>query len=216
MSDALFKRLTKVAGPVSRETFDELRLFENEFRRWSARINLVAPSTREDIWERHILDSAQLMPITGMATSWLDLGSGGGFPGAIVALMLKGRQGAHIDLVESNQKKSAFLRTVLGQLGAPAHIHAARIESLYKSIRNPDIVTARALAGLSSLLALTEPWLSAGTRAFFHKGREYAVEVEESIQHWHYDLVEHPSVTEHGAVILEIANLRRRQFDVTD
>lgn len=103
-----YARLQDVAGPVSRETYDKLVAFETVFRKWAQRINLVAPSTLDDAWERHILDSAQVVRL-GAAKSWLDIGSGGGFPGLIIASMISGRDGASIDMVESNRKKAGFL-----------------------------------------------------------------------------------------------------------
>jgi 16S rRNA (guanine527-N7)-methyltransferase len=199
-----------VAGSVSRETFESIVAFEAHFRKWATRINLVAPSTLDEFWRRHILDSAQLARLAPDAQRWLDLGSGGGFPGAVIALALKDRKGASIDLVESNGKKAAFLRTALAELGAPARVHAQRIEGTYGLIRDPEVVTARALAPLAKLLGLAEPWLTAGARAFFHKGRDYRNEIEESSAAWSYDLVKHASLTDADSVILEIGNLRRR------
>lgn len=202
--------LTRVAGPVSRETFERLLAFEREFRKWSTRINLAAPSTLPDLWERHILDSAQLAPIAPTALRWLDLGSGGGFPGAVMAILLIERPDARIDLVESNKKKAAFLRTILGGLAIDASVHSDRIEAVADHIPVPEFITARALAPLSDLVTLAEPWLSQGARALFHKGRDYRAEVKESLNHWSFDLVEHPSVTDSGAVVLEISGLSRR------
>jgi len=199
-----------VSGSVSRETFDRLIAFEAIFRRWAVRINLVAPSTLPDLWARHILDSAQLARINPTAVTWLDIGSGGGFPGAVMALLLKERKGASIDLVESNRKKAAFLQTSLAQFDAPARVHARRIEEAYDLVRKPEIVTARALAPLTKLLALAEPWLKEGASGLFHKGREYPNEIRESADTWKYDLVEHKSLIDPDSVILEVSNLVRR------
>ncbi|WP_163270722.1 16S rRNA (guanine(527)-N(7))-methyltransferase RsmG [Chelativorans alearense] len=208
MTEARFAALQAVAGPVSRETFVRLEAFEAAFRRWAARINLAAPSTLPHLWERHILDSAQLVRLAPEAKRWLDLGSGGGFPGGVVAVLLIERAEAHIDLVESNRKKAAFLQTTLAGLDAPATVHARRIEDCYTAIPAPEIVTARALAPLSRLLELAEPWLVQGARALFHKGRDYRREVEESGDAWQFDLVEHSESIGDG-VILEISDLRR-------
>jgi 16S rRNA (guanine527-N7)-methyltransferase len=207
---ASFDEFRFVSGSVSRETFDRLIAFEGLFRRWATRINLVAPSTLPDLWRRHILDSAQLVRIKPAALSWLDIGSGGGFPGAVVAMMLPERQGASIDLVESNRKKAAFLQTSLAQLEAPARVHARRIEEAYGLVRKPEIVTARALAPLAKLLGLAEPWLKEGASGLFHKGREYPNEIRESADVWKYDLVEHRSLVDPDGVILEVNNLARR------
>ena len=205
-----FDEFRFVSGSVSRETFDGLVAFEVVFRRWAARINLVAPSTLPDLWARHILDSAQLARIKPASLRWVDIGSGGGFPGAVIALLLKERQGGSIDLVESNRKKAAFLQTSMAQFEAPARVHARRIEDMYATVRKPEIVTARALASLSALLGLAEPWLSEGATGLFHKGREYPSEIRESADVWKYDLVEHTSLIDPDSVILEVSNLARR------
>jgi 16S rRNA (guanine527-N7)-methyltransferase len=128
----------------------------------------------------------------------------------VMALMLKERQGASIDLVESNRKKAAFLQTSLAQFEAPARVHAKRIEEAYGLVRKPEIVTARALAPLTKLLALAEPWLNDGASGLFHKGREYPSEIRESADAWRYDLVEHKSLIDPDSVILEVSNLSRR------
>lgn len=205
-----FEQFCFVSGSVSRETFEHLLAFESLFRKWAARINLVAPSTLIDLWTRHILDSAQLPRLKPNAQRWLDLGSGGGFPGAIIAILLKERPGASIDLVESNSKKAAFLRSALAEFAAPARVHVERIEAMPGRVLSPEVVTARALAPLGRLLALCEPWLAAGASGLFHKGREYMSEVEESAAEWRYDLVKHTSLIDARSVILEVSGLRRR------
>jgi 16S rRNA (guanine527-N7)-methyltransferase len=204
-----FEALQEAAGPVSRETFERILSFEQHFLKWAERINLSAPSTLSETWSRHILDSAQLARITPIAQRWLDLGSGGGFPGAIIAILLMEHDDASIDLVESNRKKAAFLQTSLGHLKAPAHVHPRRIEDIYTIVPQPEVITARALAPLPALLDLTAPWLVAGASGLFHKGRDYRSEVKESVQHWHFDLVEHRSIVDPASVVLEIRNLRR-------
>lgn len=210
MSDLRFEGLRAVAGSVSRETFERLAEYEAIFLKWADRINLAAPSTLSDVWKRHILDSAQLASLAPDAKAWLDLGSGGGFPGAVMAIILQDREGARIDLVESNRKKAAFLQTALGRYRDTVRVHARRIEDAYELIRQPEIVTARALAPLSMLLNLTSPWLMAGATGLFHKGRDYRGEVKESRDAWNLDLVEHESRIDPQSVILEIRNLRPR------
>lgn len=205
-----FEALCDVAGPVSRETFLRLKQFEAEFRRWSARINLAAPSTLPTLWERHILDSAQLFQLEPTATRWLDLGSGGGFPGAIMAILLAERPAGQVELVESNRKKAAFLQSVLGGLKVPGRVHPLRIDAAVGKVAQPEVVTARALAPLSELLALAEPWLAAGAKALFHKGRDYRSEVANCHDAWRFDLIEHESVVDPASAILEISGLRRR------
>jgi len=208
-------RLREVAGPVSRETLLGLEGFEAMFRTWANRINLASAATLDDLWSRHILDSAQLAPLAPDALRWLDLGSGGGFPGLVLAFLLKERPGASIDLVESNRKKAGFLSAAIGQFSLPARVHAVRIDQEIKSLTAPEIVTARALAPLPSLLELAQPWLSAGATGLWHKGRDYGREVQESSHLWRYDLVEHRSKVDADSVVLEITNLQRRDASMS-
>jgi 16S rRNA (guanine527-N7)-methyltransferase len=209
LSDEHLASLQKIAGDVSRETVERLTEFEQQFQRWSARINLAAQSQLGQLWERHILDSAQLVRFAPETTRWLDLGSGGGFPGAVVAIMLRDRASFHIDLVESNRKKAAFLKTALSSYEA-ATTHPLRIEQAYATVKPPEIVTARALAPLPDLLGLAAPWLTAGACGLFHKGREYVSEIEEARDAWRFDLIEHRSMVDREGRILEIRNLAAR------
>jgi 16S rRNA (guanine527-N7)-methyltransferase len=208
VSAASWTSLQEAAGPVSRETFQRLVAFQQLFLKWNRSINLAAPSTLDDVWGRHILDSAQLARIAPEAKRWADLGSGGGFPGLVLAFLLVERDGASIDLVESNRKKASFLQAVIGQFGLPARVVARRIDDSYALVSTPEIVTARALAALPALLDLSAPWLTKGSKALFHKGRDYRAEVEESTHRWAFDLVEHPSMTDAHGVILEVTDLR--------
>ncbi|EJM99886.1 16S rRNA (guanine(527)-N(7))-methyltransferase RsmG [Phyllobacterium sp. YR531] len=203
------KSLRKVLPHVSRETLEDLFAFEELFRKWSKAINLASPSTLDQLWERHIIDSAQLFRFAPSAKRWLDLGSGGGFPGIILGILLKGSEAAEIDLVESNSKKAAFLRTAIGLLSLPANVHAARIDAAWEKIAVPDIITARALASLSGLFTLAEPWLTNGATALFQKGRDYRREIDETRDGWVFDLVEHKSAVDQDSVVLQISNLRR-------
>lgn len=213
MTGRLTELIEIVGHEVSRETLERLEIFEKEFQKWSQRINLAAPSTLAELWRRHILDSAQLYRLKPQATNWLDLGSGGGFPGAILAILLIDRPGGRIELVESNNKKAAFLRAVLGGLGAPATVHICRIEDAFSLTEQPHIVIARALAPLPRLLGLASPWLDASLTnsaiALFHKGREYATEIAESSANWRFDLVEHQSKIDPSGRILEISGVKR-------
>lgn len=204
-----FIALGQAAGAVSRETFEDLKQFETAFRRWSSRINLSAPSTLQHFWSRHVLDSAQLLRLAAPSNKWVDLGSGGGFPGAVLAVLLKEYEGAGIVLVESNRKKAAFLQSVLGALKTPSRILPTRIEDAYSLAGDADIVTARALAPLPLLLELAEPWLARGARGLFHKGRDFRAELANCGDGWKFDLVEHRSFVDDQSVILEISGLER-------
>ncbi|MGB3389214.1 MAG: 16S rRNA (guanine(527)-N(7))-methyltransferase RsmG [Pseudaminobacter sp.] len=208
MSSDPFEEFRTVAGTVSRETFDRLVEFQAVFEKWAQRINLVSPSTFPDIWRRHILDSAQLARLEPDAKHWVDIGSGGGFPGLVVAFLLAERAGASIDLIESNRKKAGFLQAVTGQFSLPARVHAKRIEDCWELVESVEVVTARALAPLPLLLRLSAPWLSQGARGLFHKGRDYRTEVEESAKLWRFELIEHQSMIDPQGVILEIGALR--------
>lgn len=209
-ADTRFESLKAIVPAVSRETVDRLIAFEELFRKWSKAINLASPSTLNELWTRHILDSAQLFPLASDAKKWLDIGSGGGFPGIVTACFLADQPGSAIDLIESAGKKAAFLRTAAGHLNVPAHIHSARIEAMWQKIETPQVVTARALASLNDLFGLAEPWLTNGAKALFQKGRDYQREIDESRVGWSFDLVQHQSAIDQASVILEISNLRRK------
>lgn len=204
-----FDELQAVAGAVSRETFDRLVVFKDIFQRWAQRINLVSPTTLPETWTRHILDSAQLARLQPDARKWVDLGSGGGFPGLVMAFLLADRQGGSIDLIESNRKKAGFLQATIGQFSLPARVHAKRIEDCWDLVSEVEVVTARALAPLPLLLELSEPWLQRGARGLFHKGRDYRTEVEESAKLWRFELIEHRSMIDPQSVVLEIDGLRK-------
>lgn len=204
-----FDELQAVAGAVSRETFDRLVAFKDIFHRWAQRINLVSPTTLPETWTRHILDSAQLARLQPDARKWVDLGSGGGFPGLVMAFLLADRQGGSIDLIESNRKKAGFLQATIGQFSLPARVHAKRIEDCWDLVSEVEVVTARALAPLPLLLELSEPWLQRGARGLFHKGRDYRTEVEESAKLWRFELIEHRSMIDPQSVVLEIDGLRK-------
>ncbi|UIJ94988.1 16S rRNA (guanine(527)-N(7))-methyltransferase RsmG [Sinorhizobium meliloti] len=198
---------------VSRETVQRLEHFASLFQKWARSINLVAPSTLEDLWRRHILDSLQLYQLSPGPKTWVDLGSGGGFPGVITAICLSEAEDGWVHLVESNNKKAAFLRVALRETGARGSVHPIRIEAAAAEIPSCDAISARALADLSQLLDYCAPWMlveGSGTVAFFHKGRDYQQEVDKAVSRFQFDLIKHASVVEPDSVVLEIANLSRR------
>ena len=201
--------LVRAALPdVSRETLDRLDGLVALLRRWQRIKNLVAPSTLEHVWQRHVLDSLQLVALAPRALRWIDLGSGAGFPGLVVAAALAGREGAGVHLVEANGRKAAFLRTAALELRLPATVHAARIEDASGSIGGGfDVVTARALAPLPRLLPLISPFVAGGAAALLHKGADFAAEVAEARTEFGFDLVEHQSVSDAAGRILEVRGI---------
>jgi 16S rRNA (guanine527-N7)-methyltransferase len=198
---------------VSRETLEKLEHFAVLFQKWAKSINLVAPSTLEDLWQRHIVDSLQIFHLSPSPKAWVDLGSGGGFPGVITAICLSEYSDGWVDLVESNNKKAAFLRIALNETGARGSVHPIRIEQAPSVIPRCDAVSARALSDLTQLLDYCTPWMleeTSNTVAFFNKGRDYQQEVDKAVSRFQFDLVKHASVVEPDSVVLEIANLSRR------
>jgi len=195
--------------PVSRETSSLLLKYEKQFREWNAVSNLAAPSTLQDFQNRHVGDCLQLLKFAKPDMNWVDLGSGGGLPGLVLGCALKGSK-ARITLVESREKKAAFLRKVVRDLDLPCDVLCHRIEHVNLP-EPPDFITARALAPLPKLLSLSERWLTNnGVSAFFHKGRGYHQELGVAHGEWDFDLVVHSSTIAEDSVILEIENVRRR------
>lgn len=207
-SQFLLNELSRI-HPVSRETFERLKILVERIEEWQKKTNLVAPSTLNDIWNRHIADSLQCLSLKPHVKNWIDIGSGGGFPGLVISAVLADDDEVSIDLVESNQKKCAFLRQVNRQMGAKASIHCNRIEDVNTKLAMPEVVTARALAALPLLLELSSPWLLNGAIALFHKGREFEAELADCDGLWSFDLVNHKSVVSPDSVILEISNLKK-------
>ncbi len=192
---------------VSRETFEKLQLLERELRRWQAIKNLVGPATVDQIWDRHIVDSLQLLTLAPEAQTWIDLGSGAGFPGLVLAIA-GAERGLQVHLVESNSRKCSFLRQVSRLTGARATVHEARLETVIPDfIGRADVVSARALASLDLLLAWTEPLLKAGTIGLFPKGRDAEIELTEARKRWTFGLDVLPSLTDSEARILRITSI---------
>jgi 16S rRNA (guanine527-N7)-methyltransferase len=197
---------------VSRETDDRLDLLVDRLRQWQSRINLIAPSTLSEIWVRHILDSGQLSHLEPEAQHWIDLGSGGGFPGLVVAILGAERPGFRVDLVESNGKKAAFLRQIIREAGLNSRVFAERIEvALCRSDWGVvDVVSARALASLNDLLRLGFPLLKTGTKALFPKGRDVELEMAQASRFWWFQAELIPSWTESSARIVRITGCQPR------
>lgn len=197
---------------VSHETLARLERYVELLRKWQRAHNLVSPGTLGQIWERHVFDCAQLVPLFPTARRWMDLGSGAGLPGLIVAILLADTEGASVQLVESDLAKAAFLRAAIRDTGAPAEVHSVRIESLLAQPQGQiDVVTARALAPLDRLVPMVEPLLASGARGAFMKGREVGQELAAlDASGWDIEFDSHPSRTAADAAIIEIKGARRR------
>lgn len=192
-----------VAYNVSRESLAKLEAYVSLLLQWQRRFNLIGPSTTETIWNRHILDAVQVLPLFSKGVrSIADLGSGAGIPG--LALSMAGNLDAH--LYESNGKKAAFLREAIRQTGAKAHVHQVRLENLpiATDIPKVDVVLARALAPLTQLLGLAQPFIASGARAFFHKGQDIEAELTEASKYWRLSFTKHSSHTDSRGVIFEV------------
>lgn len=195
---------------VSRETCDRLRVYVDLVRKWQRVQNLVAPSTLPDIWRRHVLDSAQILRFAPQARRWLDLGSGAGFPGLVISILMADRPDFHAHFVESNGRKAAFLRAVVREIGLPVTVHDVRIEHFTWMDSLPvDVISARALAALPVLCAYAEPFMSEKTVAIFHKGRDTDSELNSTLSDWILDLVIEDSVVDPHSRLLVIRALQR-------
>ena len=184
---------------VSRETLCQFEAYLKLLEKWQRRINLVANSTMADVWERHILDSAQLFRFCPPNTKKiLDVGSGAGFPGLVLAIM----GDAQVDLVESDQRKAIFLSTVIRSLGLSAKVHNQRIESLPNLC--PDVVTARAVAPVSRLIKLIENQISADTVCLFLKGASVEDELTDLQSYSTMVYKNYPSLSGPSGFVLEL------------
>jgi len=197
--------------PVSRETLARLDQIVGLLLEWQKTRNLIAASTIPQIWTRHIADSLQLLALAPEAKIWVDLGSGGGFPGLVLACALAETPGAKVHLVESSGKKCAFLQAVIQAGGLPAEVHCQRIEDFIPAFPGKlDVVTARALAPLPKLLALAYPLLKRGARGLFLKGQDVAVELTEASKCWTIRHTLVPSRTDARARIVIVESLESR------
>lgn len=189
--------------PVSRETEDRLVAIVALLEKWQRTINLVAPASLPQIWTRHIADSLQLVPLAGEALRWVDLGSGGGFPGLVVACVLAERPGADVTLIESDTRKAAFLREAARIAELPATVLPARIEKVAPKIAaGVEVVSARALAPLPKLIDLAYPFLAQGATGLFLKGQDVDNELTETAKSWRIDTEIKESLTGHGGRIV--------------
>jgi 16S rRNA (guanine527-N7)-methyltransferase len=198
---------------VSRETISRLKTYEKLLKQWQKTINLVGAGTLEQTWSRHFADSAQLLDLAPLSTNrWVDLGSGAGFPGLVLAILLAEREGAHVALVESDTRKAAFLGEVARQTGVPVDIYPERIEKAATQymVGQVDAITARGLAPMPRLLELVAPYFSGSTVGLFLKGREAQSELDAANQGWELLTEQCPSQTDKEGQIILVRALRAK------
>jgi 16S rRNA (guanine527-N7)-methyltransferase len=208
---ALDRAAALALTPVSRETIERLDCYIALLQAWQAKTNLVAPSTLPQLWTRHVADSLQLLTLKPDAKIWVDLGSGGGFPGVVLACAMADTPGAQVHLVERNTKKAAFLREAIRITGAPGVVHLSDIGDIVeKWTGRVDCVTARALAPLHQLIGFVEPLVNKGATALFLKGQDVEAELTESTKYWNIRHKLHSSRTGGQGWIVEIDRIERR------
>jgi 16S rRNA (guanine527-N7)-methyltransferase len=201
--------------PVSRETEARLDAYVDLLVLWQAKTNLVASSTLPNLWTRHISDSLQLLTIAPDAKIWVDFGSGGGFPGVVLACAMAGTGGAMVHLVERNAKKAAFLREALRITGAPGTVHLADIGDSVDSLSGQvDCVTARAVAPLHQLIGFAESLVKQGAKALFLKGQDVEAELTEATKYWNIKPRLHSSLTGQGWIV-ELDRIERAEKPAT-
>lgn len=194
--------------PVSRETAARLDRFVALLFETQRHTNLVGSGALPELWTRHVADSLQLLALAPDARVWLDLGSGGGFPGLVIACALADQPGRAVHLVESNGKKAAFLRQVIRALSLPAEVHEQRIESLQDIAA--DVITARAVAPLAKLLGYVAPLLKTGGKALLLKGQDVERELTDAAKYWTIEAEFTPSRTHPAGRIVVVRALQRR------
>ena len=197
--------------PVSRETEARLDRYVELLLEWQAKTNLVAPSTLPNLWTRHISDSLQLLTLAPAAKIWIDLGSGGGFPGVVLACALAETPGVVVHLVERIAKKAAFLREAIRVTGSPGAVHLADIgDTVDRFAGAVDCVTARAVAPLHQLVGFAEPLVKRGAKALFLKGQDVEAELTEATKYWKIEPKLHSSRTGGQGWIVELDAIERR------
>jgi len=191
---------------VSHETFERLSTYHDLLLKWQSKINLISNDTIEDCWNRHFLDSAQLInQIPDSADNILDIGSGAGFPGMVLAIISNKK----CHLIESDTKKATFLKEVARLTNTNVTIYNERVENI--SIPQMPLITARALANLNQLLNWSEKFVSHETISLFPKGKNYSTELEDAKIEWAFDSEILPSVTDTNGVIVKLSHIKRRR-----
>lgn len=193
---------------VSRESWERIASYIDLLAQWQQHTNLISKASMAQVWSRHVLDSIQLLPLLPRSlTVAADLGSGGGFPAIPLAIAT----GAHFHLYESIGKKVTFLREAAQHARASVEVHQMRLEDVPRLAKMPKVeaVTARALAPLSELLQLAEPFIKNGAKAYFHKGNNCEAELTQAAKYWKINAERHASMTDSQAVILEVHEVTR-------
>lgn len=189
---------------VSRGTHQRLESFALLLKKWQTKINLISKSDVDNLWQRHIVDSAQAIQYIPRGSRIVDLGSGAGFPGIILSILGAGE----ITLIESDGRKSAFLLEAISTLGLRASVLTKRIEDVSEG--GFDVVTARGLTSLKELLPMAFPLMGDGAFCLFHKGKKWAIEIEEAKQEWVFDQTIFESATDKTGVIVKLSAIRKR------
>ncbi len=197
---------------VSRETFRRLEIFVGLLLNWQTHTNLIANSTIEQLWTRHVADSLQLLALAPEAKTWVDLGSGGGFPGIVLACARADKPGAHVHLIESVGKKARFLEEAVRVIGLPASVHHIRVENFGDSFgEKPDVITARAVASLKVLCDYAFPLMGPRSMALFAKGQDVEAELTEASRYWNIKAELVPSKTSPEGRIVRVRSLQPRR-----
>ena len=190
--------------PLSEDDQRRLTIYQDLLLRWQGMLNLVSAASLPQLWTRHIADSAQLRELAADALRWADLGSGGGFPGLVIAILLADQPGARVDLIERDKRKAAFLQTVSRETGAPAVVHSASVEQTLPTLKGVNVVTSRATAALDQLLRWSLPALQRGGTGLFLKGRSAEAEIEAISDPAQFDLSTLPSRTDPSGRIVSV------------
>lgn len=208
MADANAHQLLNTVCAVSHETFEQLSIYRDILLKWQSKINLIGPDTVQDIWTRHFLDSLQLATIIPNRNQTIcDIGTGAGFPGLVLAIV-----GYHnVHLIDSDLRKTIFLKEVKRLTSTNVHIHQERIEHV--ALNKVDVVVSRACASLDQLFSIAEHVISRETICLFHKGKNYTKELDIALKMWSFDVTVIPSMADPQSVILKISHLSRRGHD---
>ena len=188
------------------ERVDDLAVFLKRLTEANAVMNLVGPDSLPDFWNRHAFDSAQLLDLEPEARTWADLGAGAGFPGVVLAILLKGRPEAHVWLIDSLQKRCRFLQTIVDELALPATVVWGRAEAQTLKV---DVVTARAVAPMEKLLGYAQPYMQRGAQGLFLKGEKAEAELQEAARVWHFKADLSVSRSDPRGRIVTVRSLRR-------